>query len=230
MKTVNRICQVLAVAFSLTALVMFFMKFVNIVSGVDTIGIMGTQLAFGGKVETAAGVEYAMAKSAKILFCFLLTAIGFIMSIFSFKSKKLRYAAPVFGIIPAVFMLVMVVRPGVFSIDARPIPNVAGITFTAFAVVCTVMLFLFTAAAVAYLLIDDRIEASESKDKLTIPQRVVRFFRDYKSDCKKIVWPGIRDVLKNTGVVLIICLIIGALIWLFDKGLGELLELILVRK
>jgi preprotein translocase subunit SecE len=81
------------------------------------------------------------------------------------------------------------------------------------------------------LLIDDYIEVAESKGaKLTIPKRIVRFFRDYKSEVKKIVWPGYKDVIKNTVIVLIMCLIIGLLIWAVDFGLGQLVQLILGTK
>ena len=77
-------------------------------------------------------------------------------------------------------------------------------------------------------LIDDYIEVKEAGDgRLTIPKRIVRFFRDYKSEVKKIVWPGLNEVVKNTGIVLIMCLIIGALIWVIDFGLAELLHLVL---
>ncbi|MBQ8267761.1 MAG: preprotein translocase subunit SecE [Clostridia bacterium] len=58
-------------------------------------------------------------------------------------------------------------------------------------------------------------------------QRVIGFLKDYKSEIKKIVWPGIKDVAKNTAIVLIMCLIVGAFIWLLDLGIGKLIELIL---
>ncbi|MBE6777334.1 MAG: preprotein translocase subunit SecE [Ruminococcaceae bacterium] len=85
----------------------------------------------------------------------------------------------------------------------------------------------FVVFAIAYLFIDDYIEAKASKEKKTICQRVVLFFRDNKSEIKKISWPGLREVIKNTITVIVICLIIGALIWLIDGGLGALLKLIL---
>ena len=89
-------------------------------------------------------------------------------------------------------------------------------------------MFAFTAVAGAYLLIDDYLEVAASKgSKLTIPKRVVRFLRDYKSEIKKIIWPGWKDVLKNTAIVLAICLVIGAFIWVVDYGLAELVKLIL---
>ena len=82
--------------------------------------------------------------------------------------------------------------------------------------------------AVAYLLVDDYLEVLASKGaKKTIIKRIALFFRDYKSEIKKIVWPNIKDVLKNTAIVLIMCLLVGIFIWLLDLGLGKLLELIL---
>ena len=87
MKTVNRICHILAVIFGLGSLVLFFMRFATIVSGGNEVNLVGAQLGFGSKI-TVNGTEYNMAISSDILFCFLLTAISFLISIFSFKSKK----------------------------------------------------------------------------------------------------------------------------------------------
>lgn len=43
-----------------------------------------------------------------------------------------------------------------------------------------------------------------------------RWFREMKSELKKIVWPDRKTVAKNTGTVLLCSLIIGACIWIFD--------------
>ncbi|MBQ1961776.1 MAG: preprotein translocase subunit SecE [Clostridia bacterium] len=126
-------------------------------------------------------------------------------------------------------MLVIALSNATKFVDKRPLPAVTSIEYAPFVLIAAIALFAFAAAAIAYLLIDDYLEVSAADGKLTIAKRVVRFFRDYKSEVKKIVWPGIKDVVKNTLIVLIICLIIGAMIWLFDKGLGELLKLILTK-
>ncbi|MBR5222811.1 MAG: preprotein translocase subunit SecE [Clostridia bacterium] len=63
--------------------------------------------------------------------------------------------------------------------------------------------------------------------KKTILYRVIHFLRDYKSEIKKIVWPNYKEVIKNTGIVLIMCAVVGVLIWAVDFGLGKLIELIL---
>ena len=226
MKAVNRICQILAVLFSLCALVLFFTKFATITSDAGSEALAGTVLGFGSKIEFA-GVEYDLAKSADILFCFLLSAVGFVMSVFSFKSKSLRYTAPVVGLISGIYMLVVAVSDPWKFIDKRPIANVTDIAYESAVLFAAIALLLFAVAAAAYLFIDDYIEVKASKGaKRTIMQRVIGFLRDYKSEAKKIVWPGIKMVLKNTLIVIIMCLLVGALIWLLDFGLAKLLELI----
>lgn len=226
MKAVNRICQILAVLFSLCALVLFFTKFATITSDAGSEALAGTVLGFGSKIEFA-GVEYDLAKSADILFCFLLSAVGFVMSVFSFKSKSLRYTAPVVGLISGIYMLVAAVSDPWKFIDKRPIADVTDIAYESAVLFAAIALLLFAVAAAAYLFIDDYIEVKASKGaKRTIMQRVIGFLRDYKSEAKKIVWPGIKMVLKNTLIVIIMCLLVGALIWLLDFGLAKLLELI----
>lgn len=42
------------------------------------------------------------------------------------------------------------------------------------------------------------------------------WFREMKSELKKVVWPNGKTVMKNTGTVLLCSLLIGACIWIFD--------------
>ena len=227
MKTVNKICQISAVVFALGSLILFFMRFATVLSGDNSVNLVGAQLGFGGKI-TVDGTDYHMAKSSDILFCLLLTVLSLAFSAFSFKSKKLRYLAPAAGIIDAVYMLVIALSNPFAFVDSRPLLDVSKVTYTPFVLITAIALFVFTALAAAYLLIDDYIEVKESNGaKLTIVKRVIRFFRDYKSEVKKIVWPGWKDVFKNTLIVIAMCVVVGAFIWLVDFGLGKLLELIL---
>lgn len=229
MKTVNKILRVLVMVFGLASLVLFFTKFANIAMGDVSKDFVGAQLAFGSEV-TIEGAKYDMAKSADILLCFWLTAVAFVMSIFSFKTKKLRYAVPAIAIIDAVYMFVIWFSGAYAFVDPRPLQyaDITSMTFAPFVLILAIALTVFTVLSVAYLLLDDYLEVLASKgEKLTIPKRIVRFFRDYKSEGKKIVWPGIKDVIKNTVIVLIMCLLVGALIWIVDYGLGQLLSLIL---
>ena len=54
-----------------------------------------------------------------------------------------------------------------------------------------------------------------------------RWFREMKSELKKVVWPNKKTVLKNTGTVLLCSLVIGACIWIFDFAAVSVVDLIL---
>ncbi len=43
-----------------------------------------------------------------------------------------------------------------------------------------------------------------------------RYFRELKSELKKVVWSTPKQVLKNTLVVIACVLVVGVFIWLFD--------------
>ena len=46
--------------------------------------------------------------------------------------------------------------------------------------------------------------------------RVKKYFRDLRSELKKVVWPTSQQVLKNTAIVVGCVLVLGVFIWLFD--------------
>lgn len=227
MKVTNKISQIAALGFAAAALVLFFFPFVSfIVNGTTTMELTGAQLAVGDKLETGARLY----KSAHITFCSLLTvaAVAFGAGTFS-KKKRIKYFAPAFALIPGVYMLVVYLSSVGRFVDTRPIANVSGKSYTGTVLAVVILLLAAGACGVAHLLIDDKIAVAGDKDKLTIPKRVARFFRDYKSEVKKIVWPGVREVVKNTIIVLIICVIIGAFIWVLDYGLGSFVNYIATK-
>ena len=45
---------------------------------------------------------------------------------------------------------------------------------------------------------------------------VCRYFRELKSELKKVVWPTPKQVVKNTLIVLASVLVVGIFIWVFD--------------
>ena len=47
-----------------------------------------------------------------------------------------------------------------------------------------------------------------------------RWFREMKSELKKVVWPSGSKVAKNTATVILCSLVIGACIWIFDGVAG----------
>ena len=46
--------------------------------------------------------------------------------------------------------------------------------------------------------------------------RIRKYFRELRSELKKVVWPTPQQVLKNTLIVLVCVLVVGVFIWLFD--------------
>lgn len=49
-----------------------------------------------------------------------------------------------------------------------------------------------------------------------------QWFREMKSELKKVVWPDGKTTAKNTGTVLLCSVAVGACIWIFD-GVAMLL-------
>ena len=57
--------------------------------------------------------------------------------------------------------------------------------------------------------------------------RVCKYFRELRSELKKVVWSTPQQVLKNAAIVVGCVLVVGVFIWLFDFvagiGIGALL-------
>lgn len=56
---------------------------------------------------------------------------------------------------------------------------------------------------------------------------VTKFFRDTRSELKKVVWPSKEDTKKNTLVVLVVVLIAAAVLFVLDAIFGGILGLII---
>ena len=54
-----------------------------------------------------------------------------------------------------------------------------------------------------------------------------KFFKDCKGEIKKIVWPGKKQVINNTIVVIVMVLIAAVVLWGLDSLLGLLVQLLL---
>ena len=54
-----------------------------------------------------------------------------------------------------------------------------------------------------------------------------RWFREMKSELKKVVWPSAGKVAKNTATVILCSLVIGACIWIFDGVAGLAIKTLL---
>ena len=46
--------------------------------------------------------------------------------------------------------------------------------------------------------------------------KVAKYFRELRSELKKVVWPTPQQVLKNAAIVVGCVIVVGVFIWLFD--------------
>ena len=57
--------------------------------------------------------------------------------------------------------------------------------------------------------------------------KITKFFKETKSELKKVVWPSKQQITKNTVIVIAAVIAIGAVIWildfLFQLGLGQII-------
>ena len=66
-----------------------------------------------------------------------------------------------------------------------------------------------------------------AKKKDGFLKKVSRFFRDLKSEMKKVVWPTKKQVLNNTGIAFIMMGSVGVVIWVLDWVLTVIRGLVL---
>ena len=48
-------------------------------------------------------------------------------------------------------------------------------------------------------------------------KRVTRYFREMKSELKKVVWPSRKQIINNTVVALVVMVVAAIVIWGFDE-------------
>ena len=65
------------------------------------------------------------------------------------------------------------------------------------------------------------------KKKTNVFARLFKYLRECIGELKKITWPTVSQTTKNFGVVILVILIAGVLIFALDKGLYALLGLIM---
>jgi len=69
---------------------------------------------------------------------------------------------------------------------------------------------------------------SDKKDKKpSVFSRIAKYFRECKSEIKKIVWPTPKATFRNMGIVLVVLLVLGLFIYGLDTGLIALLKLVM---
>ncbi|MEO8167094.1 MAG: preprotein translocase subunit SecE [bacterium] len=57
--------------------------------------------------------------------------------------------------------------------------------------------------------------------------KIIAFFEDVVKEMKKVTWPKKEDLRDSTVIVLVVCLVIAAFVYVIDQGLSILLKTIL---
>ncbi len=59
--------------------------------------------------------------------------------------------------------------------------------------------------------------AENAKKKKSVFSRIGNWFREVRIEMtKRIIWPGFKQVLNNTIIVIVCVVVVGLFIWLFD--------------
>ena len=66
-------------------------------------------------------------------------------------------------------------------------------------------------------------KAAPKKNKVKLGQRIKKFFKDYKSELKKIVWLSPKITAQYTGIVLGVMVVVSAFIGVLDLVFSKLL-------
>ena len=70
-------------------------------------------------------------------------------------------------------------------------------------------------------------DAKADKHKPGVFARIGKWFKDMRSELKKVQWPTRKQTVNNTVIVIICCIIVGICIWLFDALAGAVITALL---
>ena len=76
----------------------------------------------------------------------------------------------------------------------------------------------------------DKADKAKKSDKKTKPgffARIGKWFKDMKSELKKVQWPTRKQTINNTLIVIACVVVVGIFIWLFDFVANTGIEFIL---
>ena len=73
---------------------------------------------------------------------------------------------------------------------------------------------------------DVKKPAKKSK-KPNVFKRLIKYLGACKGELKKITWPSAKVTTKNFGIVIAVIVVMGLLIFAFDRGLYALLGLVM---
>ncbi|MGI5984758.1 MAG: preprotein translocase subunit SecE [Clostridiales bacterium] len=74
------------------------------------------------------------------------------------------------------------------------------------------------------------VKKPNSNEKMSTSERIAQWFRDLKSELKKVVWPTKKQTANNTFVALVVTFASAIVLWGFDSlaqvGVKTLISLV----
>lgn len=67
----------------------------------------------------------------------------------------------------------------------------------------------------------------KDEKKPSVFAKIAKYFRECRSEVKKIVWPTPQATFKNVGIVLSVLLVVGLFVYALDTGFIALLKLVM---
>jgi preprotein translocase subunit SecE len=58
-------------------------------------------------------------------------------------------------------------------------------------------------------------------------EKIIGFFTDVVKEMNKVTWPKKDDLRDSTVIVLVVCLIVAAFVYVVDLGVSEILHMFL---
>ena len=64
---------------------------------------------------------------------------------------------------------------------------------------------------------NDLAKDKKKKEKVKKPNKVAKALKDTGNELKKVSWPGFKQVVKQTGIVLVFVLVFAVVLFGFDR-------------
>ena len=70
---------------------------------------------------------------------------------------------------------------------------------------------------------------AKKEEKVVKENKVKKhFFKDFKAELKKVIWPTPKQLVNNTVAVVVIVAIVGAIVFALDSGLKKVQEYVVI--
>lgn len=68
---------------------------------------------------------------------------------------------------------------------------------------------------------------TEAKKKVRKKSRIARWFREMRSELKKVVWPTPKQIKNNTGIAVVVMIACGVVIWAVDQVGAQIFRMLI---